>query len=266
MVSALNQNGLRVVMDVVYNHTAASGQDDKSVLDKVVPGYYYRYDTNGALYTSSCCSDTAAEYEMLEKLMIDTALRFAVDYKVDGFRFDLMNFHTRQNMLNLQGRSRRLSDATRSTSTARAGTSARRRTRGSPPAPTATPSKYNMTGSGIGAVQRHHPRRGARRLQRGPLADPQAGLHQRPELRLERLHLQQPLPERPVDRHGQAALGAARQRHRLERPGHPLHRRPAGSGQLRREARQRDALRPERLQAAGRLSAWPTACAARTWG
>ncbi|MDX9953373.1 MAG: hypothetical protein RBT75_04725, partial [Anaerolineae bacterium] len=47
MVQALNQNGLRVVMDVVYNHTAASGQDDKSVLDKVVPGYYYRYDTNG---------------------------------------------------------------------------------------------------------------------------------------------------------------------------------------------------------------------------
>ena len=47
MVSALNRNGLRVVMDVVYNHTAASGQDDKSVLDKVVPGYYYRYNTNG---------------------------------------------------------------------------------------------------------------------------------------------------------------------------------------------------------------------------
>jgi pullulanase/glycogen debranching enzyme len=44
MVQALNQNGLRVVMDVVYNHTAASGQWDKSVLDKVVPGYYYRYD------------------------------------------------------------------------------------------------------------------------------------------------------------------------------------------------------------------------------
>ena len=47
MVSALNRNGLRVVMDVVYNHTAASGQDDQSVLDKVVPGYYYRYDANG---------------------------------------------------------------------------------------------------------------------------------------------------------------------------------------------------------------------------
>ena len=44
MVKALSDNGLRVVMDVVYNHTAASGQGDKSVLDKVVPGYYYRYD------------------------------------------------------------------------------------------------------------------------------------------------------------------------------------------------------------------------------
>ncbi len=102
MVQALNQNGLRVVMDVVYNHTAAAGQDDKSVFDKVVPGYYYRYTTNGDLYNSSCCADTAMEYEMMEKLMIDTVIRFAVDYKVDGFRFDLMNLHTRRNMENLK--------------------------------------------------------------------------------------------------------------------------------------------------------------------
>ncbi len=102
MVQALNQNGLRVVMDVVYNHTAASGQWDKSVLDKVVPGYYHRYTTTGALYTDSCCDDTASEYAMFEKLMIDTLVRFATDYKVDGFRFDLMNFHTRRNMLNVQ--------------------------------------------------------------------------------------------------------------------------------------------------------------------
>jgi len=104
MVKALNANGLRVVMDVVYNHTAASGQDDKSVLDKVVPGYYYRYDVNGNLQTSSCCSDTACEYEMMEKLMIDTVLRFATDYKVDGFRFDLMNLHTQKNMTNLKAK------------------------------------------------------------------------------------------------------------------------------------------------------------------
>lgn len=102
MVSALNQNGLRVVMDVVYNHTADSGMYDHSVLDKVVPGYYFRYDTSGSMYTSSCCSDTASEYAMFEKLMKDTLLRFAVDYKVDGFRFDLMNLHTRQNMLNIK--------------------------------------------------------------------------------------------------------------------------------------------------------------------
>ncbi len=102
MVSALNRNGLRVVMDVVYNHTAASGQGDKSVLDKVVPGYYHRYTTTGALYTDSCCDDTASEYAMFEKLMIDTLVRFATDYKVDGFRFDLMNFHTRRNMENVQ--------------------------------------------------------------------------------------------------------------------------------------------------------------------
>ena len=102
MVSALNQNGLRVVMDVVYNHTAASGQNDKSVLDKVVPGYYYRYDVNGTLQESSCCADTATEYSMMEKLMIDTLVRFAEDYKVDGFRFDLMNLHTRRNMENVQ--------------------------------------------------------------------------------------------------------------------------------------------------------------------
>jgi pullulanase/glycogen debranching enzyme len=102
MVKALSDNGLRVVMDVVYNHTAASGQNDKSVLDKVVPGYYYRYTTDGALYTDSCCDDTASEYAMFEKLMIDTLKRWAIDYKVDSFRFDLMNFHTRQNMLDIK--------------------------------------------------------------------------------------------------------------------------------------------------------------------
>jgi len=98
MVSALKRNGLRVVLDVVYNHTAAAGQDDHSVLDRIVPGYYHRYDASGNLYTSSCCADTATEYAMMEKLMVDTVVRFATQYKVDGFRFDLMNLHTRRNM------------------------------------------------------------------------------------------------------------------------------------------------------------------------
>jgi pullulanase/glycogen debranching enzyme len=111
MVQALNRNGLRVVMDMVYNHTAAAGQDDKSVLDKIVPVYYYRYTADGYPYTDSCCADTATEYDMMAKLMLDTVERFATAYKVDGFRFDLMNFHTRQNMLDVQSRLQALTPA-----------------------------------------------------------------------------------------------------------------------------------------------------------
>jgi pullulanase-type alpha-1,6-glucosidase len=93
MVQALNQSGLRVVMDVVYNHTNASGLDEKSVLDKVVPGYYHRLDNEGKLERSTCCSNTATEHNMMRKLMIDSLLTWAKEYKVDGFRFDLMGHH-----------------------------------------------------------------------------------------------------------------------------------------------------------------------------
>lgn len=100
MVQALNSIGLRVVMDVVYNHTNASGQNEKSVLDKVVPGYYHRLDENGAVTTSTCCQNTASEHAMMEKLMIDSLVTWARDYKVDGFRFDLMGHHMLSNMKN----------------------------------------------------------------------------------------------------------------------------------------------------------------------
>ncbi len=93
MVQALNQSGLRVVMDVVYNHTNASGQTDNSVLDKVVPGYYHRLNGDGGVEKSTCCENTATEHEMMRKLMIDSLTTWAVDYKVDGFRFDLMGHH-----------------------------------------------------------------------------------------------------------------------------------------------------------------------------
>ncbi|MCA9957361.1 MAG: hypothetical protein KC434_21685, partial [Anaerolineales bacterium] len=65
MVQALNEMGLRVVMDVVYNHTAAAGQDAKSVLDKIVPGYYHRLDDDGQVATSTCCANTATEHTMM---------------------------------------------------------------------------------------------------------------------------------------------------------------------------------------------------------
>lgn len=102
MVSALNAAGLRVVMDVVYNHTHAAGKARGSVLDQLVPGYYQRLEANGAVATSTCCANTATEHAMMEKLMIDSVLTWARDYKVDGFRFDLMGHHSLDNMLRLR--------------------------------------------------------------------------------------------------------------------------------------------------------------------
>jgi pullulanase-type alpha-1,6-glucosidase len=102
MVQSLNKAGLRVVMDVVYNHTTASGQSDKSVLDRIVPGYYHRLELDGRVATSTCCANTATEHAMMERLMIDSLLTWAKAYKIDGFRFDLMGHHSRENMLRAQ--------------------------------------------------------------------------------------------------------------------------------------------------------------------
>ena len=102
MVKALHDAGLKVIMDVVYNHTTASGQDAKSVLDKIVPGYYHRLNAVGNVLTDSCCSDTAAEHAMFEKLMIDSTETWTREYQVDGYRFDLMSFHPRSTMQKLR--------------------------------------------------------------------------------------------------------------------------------------------------------------------
>jgi pullulanase-type alpha-1,6-glucosidase len=93
MVQSLNETGLRVVMDVVYNHTNASGQNKNSVLDRIVPGYYHRLNADGVVETSTCCQNTATEHTMMRKLMIDSVVTWAKEYKVDGFRFDLMGHH-----------------------------------------------------------------------------------------------------------------------------------------------------------------------------
>lgn len=98
MVKALNQTGLRVVMDVVYNHTNASGQSDRSVLDRIVPGYYHRLDMDGQVTTSTCCQNTATEHAMMRKLMVDSIITWATAYKIDGFRFDLMGHHMKSDI------------------------------------------------------------------------------------------------------------------------------------------------------------------------
>ncbi len=99
MIAALNAVGLRVVMDVVYNHTHAAGQDPGSVLDRVVPGYYQRLREDGAVSAGTSCLDTAPENLMMGKLIIDSVLTWAQHYKIDGFRFDLMGFHPKANIL-----------------------------------------------------------------------------------------------------------------------------------------------------------------------
>lgn len=101
MVQALAHLGLNTVMDVVYNHTHASGVGEQSVLDKLVPGYYHRRDpVSGAVERSTCCDNTASEHVMMEKLMVDSLQVWARDYKIGGFRFDLMGHHMRGNLLN----------------------------------------------------------------------------------------------------------------------------------------------------------------------
>ncbi|GGW83211.1 pullulanase-type alpha-1,6-glucosidase [Streptomyces lomondensis] len=99
MVKALNDDGLRVVMDVVYNHTAASGQEKTSVLDRIVPGYYQRLLADGSVANSTCCANTATENAMMGKLVVDSVVTWARQYKVDGFRFDLMGHHPKANIL-----------------------------------------------------------------------------------------------------------------------------------------------------------------------
>jgi pullulanase/glycogen debranching enzyme len=92
MVQALHETGLRVTMDVVYNHTSQSQQGPLSVLDRIVPTYYYRLGNDGHILNDSCCADTAQENAMMGKLIIDSVSLWARQYKVDSFRFDIMGF------------------------------------------------------------------------------------------------------------------------------------------------------------------------------
>lgn len=104
MVSALHAAGLRAGMDVVYNHTTVSGQEERSVLDRVVPGYYHRLDANGKVERSTCCDNTATEHLMMGKLMADSIALWARHYRIDSFRFDLMGHQPRAAMEVVQQR------------------------------------------------------------------------------------------------------------------------------------------------------------------
>jgi pullulanase-type alpha-1,6-glucosidase len=108
MVAAVNRNHLRLVMDVVYNHTTDAGQDGRNDLDRIVPGYYHRLNASGVVETSTCCPNTATEHLMMGKLVTDSVLTWATQYKVDGFRFDLMGHQPKALMTRLRQRLDRL--------------------------------------------------------------------------------------------------------------------------------------------------------------
>lgn len=95
MIQALHGAGIRVVMDVVYNHTYSPD----SWFQRTVPYYYYRLNEDGSFSNGSVCSnDTASERPMYRKFMTDSVLYWAKEYHLDGFRFDLMGLHDTETM------------------------------------------------------------------------------------------------------------------------------------------------------------------------
>ncbi|MFK4997373.1 alpha-amylase family glycosyl hydrolase [Bacillus sp. N9] len=88
MIDAFHQEGLSVILDVVYNHVFIR---EESPFEKIVPGYYFRYHADGTLSNGTGVgNDLATERKMVRKFILDTIDLWLNEYMVDGFRFDLM--------------------------------------------------------------------------------------------------------------------------------------------------------------------------------
>ena len=99
MVESLHENGIGVVMDMVYNHTYSLD----SCLNRIVPYYYYRFNADGtASNGSGCGNETASERPMFRKYMVDSVAYWAREYHLDGFRFDLMALHDVETMQQIE--------------------------------------------------------------------------------------------------------------------------------------------------------------------
>lgn len=93
MIDFLHQNGLRVVLDVVFNHTYSLID---SIYNKIVPNYYYLMDRNGNYSNGSYCgNDIDSTRKMVYKYIVDMCVRYVTLYKIDGLRFDLMGILTK---------------------------------------------------------------------------------------------------------------------------------------------------------------------------
>lgn len=90
MVKALHDEGIGVIMDVVYNHVYST---DHSPFELTVPGYYFRMQNGRFLNASGCGNVTASDKVMFRKFMVDSLRYWAEEYHIDGFRFDLMACH-----------------------------------------------------------------------------------------------------------------------------------------------------------------------------
>jgi len=96
LVKTMHSNGLRIIMDVVYNHTALTKNSNFNIL---VPDYYYRKRADGTFSDASGCgNETASDKAMYQKFMIESVVYWVKEYHIDGFRFDLMGVHDIQTM------------------------------------------------------------------------------------------------------------------------------------------------------------------------
>lgn len=96
LVQAYNQAGINIIMDVVYNHVSSA---NGSNFDVLMPGYYFRYNSDGSLSNGSGCgNETASDNLMMRKFIIDSVCFWAEEYKLGGFRFDLMGLHDIETM------------------------------------------------------------------------------------------------------------------------------------------------------------------------
>jgi len=96
MMKTFHENGIRVILDVVYNHT---GQTEDSNFNQLVPDYYYRKNPDGSWSDAAACgNETASDREMMRKYMIESVKYWATEYHMDGFRFDLMGIHDIETM------------------------------------------------------------------------------------------------------------------------------------------------------------------------